>query len=675
MPQNGHFVFKSDQDLRESRLRRGDCGRGAEELSLFPAEDGAARMIDPGRKETLEREAVAYIRLGTLLQRERSAEKSELVAQVVASRVPIEEKVRRIERIDSQAAMAEERRSGPRGAPIPAPGAAVPGAATPAAAAPAETSHTAAAAAAAGRHPTRTKESVLAAARRRARRKADIVPSTFLKYLFREGPAIRAKARANGFLKAGFTRLTLKSETVRVFLDHTKRQQLPALGAALDLALKEGWRFLTKRDYNLLAALRRLVTEVGALQLQPDSHGYAPPSRRLFSIEIAFLTFVGFRDDQRARRDRLFGLESLLARLSYPTKAAEEALAAGTLLLKDGGPPLCLQDFILAVNMVRAQRHLSIADLLRPEGEELVSASEFDCGEEVQLDIDAHIAALLDRLDELSAEGEETLRLRAFVRRDSEGEVDFAPLESFYESSTSKKTPWERDAENVIALVAGLAEGLLASLASLFEAPPRSKAAAAGIQAPGQGATRGATSPGAPVLDPAIEYEISRLRATLAKILRGSEALPSLSWARFMTLRAKTAQATSFEAEAVGLIVEASDAFHRIGGRLAALLRLREESRAGEKAFGGGGTAEEPSLDDLDLRFKLSTLTSVTFLAALKFQEPTIYAALKNERQVEDQRRAIIEEIGRIADAPTRLQAQGRTAAALPDLPSDSNFP
>lgn len=190
----------------------------------------------------------------------------------------------------------------------------------------------------------------------------------------------------------------MESEAVRLFLEQTKRSQLPLLSAALDVALTDGWRFLRKEQYNLLATLMRLVTELDGLQPQPLSQGYASPSRRLFGIEIAFFTFISYRDAPAVGKDRLFGLEELLPKLSYPEKEGAEALAAGNLLLKNGGPPPCLQDFILALNMVRSRRYLTIADLLRPEGEALVSATEFDCGDDVQDAIDEHVASLLAAL-------------------------------------------------------------------------------------------------------------------------------------------------------------------------------------------------------------------------------------------------------------------------------------
>ncbi|HUX37765.1 MAG TPA: hypothetical protein VMV44_07670 [Rectinemataceae bacterium] len=602
-------------------------------------------MNDPGRKETLEREAIAYIKLGTLVQRRRSSERAEQVAQVLAAPIPAEEKIRRIERIDAQPVPAGERRL-PTRSPASVP---------------------------ASPSQKRMKESVIAAARHRARRKADIVPSTFMKYLFKEGREIRTKAKANTFIKAGLLKITLESEAVRAFLEHTKKKLLPILSSALDAALKEGWHFLRKEEYNLLAALKRLVSDVDGLQVQAETQGYAPPSRRLFGIEIAFLTFVAYRGASAIGKDRLFGLGEVLSRISYPEKTAEESLAAGALLLKDGGPPPCLQDFILAVNMVRSRRFLSISDLMRPEGEALVSTSEFDCDDEVQDAIDAHIGSLLVRLDELGEEGEEILRLRAFVQRNAEGDIDFSPLSAFYESGELSKRSWEKDEDNAVLLLAGLTERFLALIEPLFVAPKtQASAQASALAAARPSFPRGGGAKEAPkaddglhVEDQELEYDVSRLRTSLTKLMRTMDSLPSLPGARFQAIRAQAVQATKFEAEGIGVLIEVSDEFYRIGVKLASLLRAREElpQKTAEEALAGdsGGA----SLDDLALRSLLSSLVSISFLIALRFQEPSIVTALKNERQSEDQRRSVLEEIERIADSLTFRLARGKTSPAL----------
>jgi len=613
-------------------------------------------MAEGNRKETLEREALGYIRLGTLVQRLRTEERAEAVAKVLAESLPIEEKIRRIERIDLESASVEEYRAPPSVPPSLSRGSSL------AAAAPRE---------------RRVKQSVIAAAKRRARIKLDILPSTFLAYLFREGAELRKNAKTNHFIRAGFFSVSFEEANARAFLEQLKSAIIPLLQPALDTALREGWRFLRKSDYNRLAALNRLLAEINALDPRHISPHDPTSARRLYGLEIAFLPLkaeASGRDEQEA------SLETVLSKLSYPKAELDVARGSARRILQGGGPPACLQDLVLAINMARSRRFLTLSDLMRPESEPLLSLSEFDCGEELQEAIDAHIATLLARLDAFSEETDKVLRLRAFVCRDESGDIDYRPLVALYESGENKNLSWQNDRDNVMRSLAALMEKFISFIAPLLgKGSPADKGkgasgereATARRQAPAAKPVEGARL----LEDVSLEYEVSRMRGTVLKLERALAGLPSLPWARFLALRSRSAQATSFEAEGMGLIIEAADLFYRVGIRLAELLRLREvagtEDAAAAIASGfaagsvvGLAAVERLSLEDMAFRQSLSTAASVAYLAALRFQEPTIAAALKNERMAEDQRRSLLVEIERLADAEVFQEARRKIGAA-----------
>jgi hypothetical protein len=116
----------------------------------------------------------------------------------------------------------------------------------------------------------------------------------------------------------------------------------------------------------------------------------------------------------------------------------------------------------------------------------------------------------------------------------------------------------------------------------------------------------------------------------------------------------------------VSLIVEAADIFYRCGSRLVELLRSREglPSQEEPRALPEGGPRPDFSLEDIALRQALSTAASAAYLAALRFQEPTIAAALKNESQSSDQRGVVLDEIERLADAETFKAARLKAGIA-----------
>ena len=168
------------------------------------------------------------------------------------------------------------------------------------------------------------------------------------------------------------------------------------------------------------------------------------------------------------------------------------------------------------------------------------------------------------------------------------------------------------------------------------------------------------------IRDKTIEHEVARLRSASAKIDKLLFYLPGLTWPRFLSLRARSAQATKFEAEGVGLLIETADIFYRIGSRLVELLRspdaLMVQGREKPDAILEVGA--DLSLEDIALRQSMSTATSAAYLAALLFQEPTIGAAIKNARQSNDERHGILAEIERLADAPTFQEARRKAGFA-----------
>ncbi len=599
-------------------------------------------MSDQGqnRKDALENEAQNYIRLGTLVRRPRPEDRAEAVAQVLAESLPIDEKIRRIEKIDS-APLPLKAKKPTAAHPGPAPAPPEPG--------------------------QRAKQTVIAAARRRARIKAELAPSSFMQYLLREGVEIRRRAKGNVFLKAGVFRIAFEDLMARDYLDRAKRELVPHLLAALETALREAWRFLRKSEYNRLSALHRMVVELNGLDLQHLSPLEQGSARRLFPLEAGFLYF---RSEHSILHDVLLSLDEVLAKLSHARHDAEEAYSSVRRLLQNGGPPPCLQDFILAYNMVRYRRFLSILDLMKVEAGSLVSVNEFDCSEGIQDRIDAHIAFLVERLDKLGEENEKSLRLRTFVLRDKEGNIDYSPLGAAYESTGDGGPSWKKDEDNAILTTTVLAERLLAIIIPVLGGgTPAREAQRQGLA---QGGARPADHAGADqanrIEDKALLYRISLMQNVATKLRRMLSTLPNLPYMRFLAIKSRATQATKMDAEGAALIGEAADLFYMIGSRLADLLLASDLFPVESRDEQGSLPAAEsplPSLDNLALRQAMTTAASIAYLSALRFQEATVASLLKNERQAEDQRRDVLNEIERLSDADTFQEAR-RRAGLLP---------
>ena len=296
--------------------------------------------------------------------------------------------------------------------------------------------------------------------------------------------------------------------------------------------------------------------------------------------------------------------------------------------------------------MQRSRRYLRVADLIKPGVDGFLSASEFDCSDEIQDAIDKRIAELMEKLGLLEEESEEMLKLRAFVRRDGGGNIDFGSLPLLYESDRDSKRSYEKDENNIMLLLLGLIERFLAMIGPL-------------------------TGPAGENPSLYIERRRAQLQCLAPSKRRRQARDDSLqpsqaSLGETLAIKARSAQATKYEAEGAGLVNEAADLFDRSGSRLAELLRSREGIPTGGAHASKPAENAELSLEQLALRQSLSDATTAAYLVALRFQEPSISVVLKNERQATDQRLSLLDEIGRLADAETYKAARrkaGLTAA------------
>lgn len=617
-------------------------------------------MSDQSRKDGLEREALFLIQLGNLVQKARSDAQREAVTRILSESGPVEEKIRRIEAVDAgepdppptkKAAQVPAQPAGQQPAATQ-PSVAPTGTPPPASAKPRKRASADMVDAGPSR---RIKTGVAAAARRRAFVHSDVEPCGFFAYLFKERTKIQRDAGAGKFLHANLLGVKLKESTAIAFLERLWRTQAQPLIPALDMTLADGWHFLHKPEYNRVAALRRLAGKLDPADTEARSIGAGDLERRVQTVALAFLPF---RIDSEGASGIVSSIETVLGKLAYPVKELEGVPAAARALLQDGGPPSCLQDLILAVDMRRSRRFLRLSDIVRPEREPLFSFQEFDCSDEVQTAIDDRVAALAEQLAALDKQGEETLKFRAFVRRDQSGNVDYGELLRLYESDPGREISWAKDEDNVMRILLGIVRRLRdTGMPLLASKDPKRRGAS--------------TEPR--VDDPAVEFELSRLSSLATKIERTMTDLPSLSRSRFMGIKAGAVQATSYEAQGAGLVGETGDCCLRLGKRLAEILRAREggitpegkpKDRA-EMAVEAAITAKDgQSLEMLAFRERLSSLASAAYLAALYFQEPTLNAALKNERKIEDQRRSILAEVERLADSETFISLRGESPQA-----------
>jgi len=571
-------------------------------------------MAEPGTKGDVEREALNYIRLGTLLQKPRAPERAEAVERVFSGNFPVGEKIRRIERID--AGLRPEVEVSGNAPELSPDGVGRKGA-------------------------SRTKESVLAAKRRRIRLKLDPASLSFLQFLFGELGRIKRLAKGNLLLKCGLVSVSLDVEAAHQMLENTKRSLIPPSGKAVSAAIEDGWKFLRKTEYNTLVVLKNALEELSRLDVASMAPRNPVFARRFFAFESAFLPFFA----GTSMRETVFSaIDSALRKLSFPEQELKDAINALHRMLAPGGPPSCLQDLVLSVNMVRTKRFLAIGNLVwQGEGGALVSATEFDCPEDIQERIDGHVAELIDRLEKLVEKNEAIMNLRAFVVRKGDGEIEYGPLVRLYEPIDGTSSLYEKDQANVVVFGSHLSDRFLGVASPILVG-------------------RLTNLDGS--VDRSFEYELSRLDVASAKLRRLAFELPGFPRERFTAIKAGALQPTRLEAEGVGLIAELAELLLKTAEHLASRLRSREAGALNSTLGAGAVLDSDPFVAGLNLREALSAIASAAYLGAIRFEEPTILDSLKEERRAEALKRTIVSEIERIADTETFLEARNMAGLA-----------
>lgn len=125
------------------------------------------------------------------------------------------------------------------------------------------------------------------------------------------------------------------------------------------------------------------------------------------------------------------------------------------ILFRDATLP-SLYNFFLGLNMYK-YRYLTLQDLIQGNCGEVISHIDYDCGPDVQKEIDLYIETLTKKLIPFHKIKLETIRMKSYLPVDNSGEIDFRPLQFFYESTKSEADySFIKDKENVLLLIARL---------------------------------------------------------------------------------------------------------------------------------------------------------------------------------------------------------------------------
>ncbi len=268
-------------------------------------------------------------------------------------------------------------------------------------------------------------------------------------YIFIEWTNIRMFAFKTSILRSGFFRFQIAIK--RNGWESIRKDASFAEGY-IKYVLENGWMILDKFDYNLIALADRLFKEVLLVNIT-----YFPNAEyildKLKKVEMYFLA-CHYRQDYPERI-----LESITAVLKYFNKPESKIQGISYFIkrfLFQTGDPVSLFNLLLAANMVRCRKYLTLYDLIQESQGGVVSNNIFECPDGVEIKIASFINENEMRLEQLQEEkkglGKVGLFLKQFsaLKTDGRGLAEYEALIMFYDSGTApEKTHFLVDRDNL----------------------------------------------------------------------------------------------------------------------------------------------------------------------------------------------------------------------------------
>jgi hypothetical protein len=590
-------------------------------------------MPENKSSEKINREADILIELGTLLRKERSAQKNAQVQKIFESDLSDEEKVEQIKRLDSETGVVEQeqkRQNGKNGADR-------------------------------GERVERYFGTVPPKEKKRRGKKRSRSSYT-LKHHFQRPGYFSFLFRHYGKIKEfGFSTRTMVStifppgikadREMRSALEIQLKPVAKEVAVILNQLMGNSWLFLHKKEYNLLVLLTELCNSIESTEFTSLNFNDPKVSERLKQTEHLFW-LLHYRKEYF---DQIRTSIDLLLEKNRRNIRNLELLPGmiKKLMAKNELRP-SLYNVLLAVNMMRYRRYITQDALLIEGHGELIGTREFDCEEETAEKIDEHISKLITQLELLEKERKEILKVRAFMQRDENGNVDIEPLRSLYESGVpSKKVSFEKEKDKLLNFLGHFTRAFLEVFEDLLCCRVRISGIGSVILFEG---------------DP-FRKDLGKLQMISSKCEDLNFQLPVFSQKRYMEITIKHAQAIESEAEAVSLIGETVASLRSIASRIIPLLHsgpfdriVRAENfqkiglgvsdyqktpfPSGNLLENSGTYVEGRSIGDI-----FSLLVSVSYLFGFFFNDRNVLNVLRRENQVQHDMEGIIETIERLATA------------------------
>jgi len=416
----------------------------------------------------------------------------------------------------------------------------------------------------------------------------------------------------------------------------------------LSSVLSTGWRYLDKKEFNLLVVLKKLCEKIVKTDFSLPDLKNRNLLEKYRSLEMLFLV-LHYRQDYP--EILISALKRALKKVPDIKDSQSVVLLVRRIINRDDELP-SLYNFLLGLNMLKYRRYFEINDLIHANSGEVVSEEVFECEGETYHEINQCIAESRKELLSLQKKLLEIQHLKQYLPLDEKGEIDYKIIEYFYESNEQrKKCSFTEDLEDVV----GLSARLLGLFVNSFENILNGK-----IYIPGVGNVE-------LFARSFFQVDLTKLKYIIEKLGKITYYLEShFTFEQYLALLQPRKVVHRYEAEAKQLIDEGLVLLHDMGNKLERILRLRTPGEIGTEEY----EPLEPALlngryfhlpfEGRIIRYRnklggktvleaLSFIVRVCYLICMFFHKPDVYGLLAEEEALKENIESKLLLLGRIA--------------------------
>lgn len=343
--------------------------------------------------------------------------------------------------------------------------------------------------------------------------------------------------------------ITVNRRMTRLF-QNSFQKYAEMLTPALDNILKIGWRHLGKKDYNLIVQFSNLCKSILSVDLRIFANRGDNIILKLKNIENSFMIC----NYNHIYTNKIIEIIPEIASKYPEWKSNPKKLedASKILLLKNASRP-SLYNVLLAFNMAYYKRYLTLTDLFNKENLDIIPDYEYECSNDVCEKIDEYVAKQKEELLSFIAEKNDIEKFEKFIPIDENGNYDTKLLRYYYDKTVviNKKT-FIAEKDVIPLLISNIAKVFLRNFENLLY----------GTVLLENGTTTKIFHP------EMFQFETSKLRLFTEKLNKYSYEFKNIDRNRFLSLQSSGKTGTEAEIEIIKIVEEILNIFQTVANRL-----------------------------------------------------------------------------------------------------------